>query len=420
MIAQPTSSQLSRRVRSIRHRASSAGEPDSKERRRRGAPCWGAFAALLALIGLLLLVALAGASLPDGRSPAAEASTAPAPAAHAVVASAAPAVRSAGGPRLHVALATDEEAPFGLLGVLNSTIVHCRTPRELRFHLILPNERRGPVRALLEGLFPHISFRTYSLDSNGVRAKITHHLRGTEREPLFLSPFRLAVAYLPSILNPTVGRVLWLHTDVLVFGDVSDLLLRRSADGAPAAAVQDCATPLSTLVDLSHASLASFSPTACSFDPAIMVFDLRQWVFLDVSSRVEYWLGANGRGGKTIFRHDAAFPPLLLALLPLYTRLPPEWGVSHAGRRRLRDDEISFWREHWAGRGLSYGSTVQEPVLVVTGGGAAGPRAQALHYHGRLKPWLLGRKQVRQSATYRIAIYIYIYIFLCIDMYLYM
>ena len=78
----------------------------------------------------------------------------------------------------------------------------------------------------------------------------------------------------------------------------------------------------------------------------------------------------------------------MLALLPLYRRLPREWNVAHLGRRRLSDPEIAHWRDFWKGRGVRYSATASGPTLVITAGGGL-PAAKALHYHGRLKPWLL-------------------------------
>lgn len=389
MMAQP--SQLSRRVRSIRHGRTASDQPDEPERRRRGAPCRRfCSAALAAGVALVLLLTLLPGLPANERQPRTEAESTDLSSTIPDTRLAAPAeTAAASAALLHVVLATDEEAPFGLLGAVNSTVAHCGTPRALRFHLIVPNERRAPLHASLQSTWPSISFRTYSLDTAGVRAKITRHLRPADRGPVFVSPFRLAVAYLPLLL-PNLRRVLWLHTDVLVFGDVAELLLGFRLRGAPAAAVPDCSTPVSSVVDTSRG--AAVRGSDCAFNPALMLLDLRQWQLLDVPSRVEYWMGLNGRGGAALYRHDAAFPPVLLGLLPLYARLPPEWGVGHASRRRLREDELLFWRAHWGDRGVSYKAADDGPVLILTGGGRAGPRAKALHYHGRLKPWLLEHK----------------------------
>ena len=108
---------------------------------------------------------------------------------------------------LNVAISTDEEQPLGLLALVNSTLSHTASLAPVHFHLIVPDGMRRPLRVALEGLFPAAVFRAYSLDGGGVRAKILHHLRRREREPVFVSPFRFAAAYLPQLL-PAVRRVL--------------------------------------------------------------------------------------------------------------------------------------------------------------------------------------------------------------------
>ena len=102
---------------------------------------------------------------------------------------------------LHVCVATDEPEPDGLIALANSTIVHASaTSREvLRFHVICPAATRKRLRLVLEALFPSASFRLYTLEIGGVRAKIVRHLRRHEREAVLVSPYRYAHAYLPSL-----------------------------------------------------------------------------------------------------------------------------------------------------------------------------------------------------------------------------
>ena len=71
-------------------------------------------------------------------------------------------------------------------------------------------------------------------------------------------------------------RALWLHTDVLVQGDVGPLY-RTPLRGAPAAAVEDCAHTVSDALNASHVALAgAVQPTACLFNSGVMVIDLLQ------------------------------------------------------------------------------------------------------------------------------------------------
>ena len=291
---------------------------------------------------------------------------------------------------LNVAISTDEEQPLGLLALVNSTLSHTSSLAPVHFHLIVPDGMRRPLRVALEGLFPAAVFRAYSLDGGGVRAKILHHLRRREREPVFVSPFRFAAAYLPQLL-PAVRRVLWLHTDVLIRSDVEPLF-RTPLRGAPAAAAEDCAHPLSAVLNASHVALggAGLAPTACTFNSGIMLIDLQQWSHLDLTSRVEYWMDQNLRT-STLYAHETALPPLLLALLPLYAKLPLDWNVAGLGRRKLSGSERTYWAKYWTARGAAYDAPADGPTLaLVRAGGALGDRARALHFSGVFKPWFKG------------------------------
>ena len=359
--------------------------------------------------------------LPEELEPAAEPPPAAASEAAAAAAAAPMAAAAAAGqqPRteaapghVNIALATDEEEPIGLLAVVNSTLAHSRTPRRVRFHLIVPAERRKPLREALERLWPQTSFHMYSLDGGGVRSKIQHHLHKREKEAIFVSPFRFAVAYLPQLL-PSVKRVLWLHTDVLVRGDVGALYNTRLR-GAPLAAAEDCSHTLRDVLNTSHVAVAAaVAPGACVFNTGVLLVDLQQWSLLDLSSRVEYWMDVNLRTA-TLYPPHAPLPPLLLAALPLYAKLPQRSNVAGLGRRKLSADEVSYWRAYWAARGRSYAPGAGgAPHLVLLepdggggggggsgGGGSGGGSGVAngshaaveegttvLHYSGKFKPW---------------------------------
>ena len=313
---------------------------------------------------------------------------------------------------LHVCVATDEPEPYGLIALANSTIMHASaTSREvLRFHVICPAATRKRLRLVLEALFPSASFRLYTLEVGGVRAKIVRHLRRHEREAVLVSPYRYAHAYLPSLMPSHVRRVLWLHTDVLVLADVGELVLDTPLQGAPAAAVEDCRRPsLIQRINASHPLVGGvLPPGACGFDPGVLVIDIAQWALLDMSARVEYWQALNLRA-EPLFAHDDAQAALLLALLPVYARLPPVWAIGELSERRVAlpaevEHGRSLLRSMRATHSDSAAATAAGKRFVVLGvddDGESGHRsssssretggvvaARAIHYSGHWKPWL--------------------------------
>ena len=119
-----------------------------------------------------------------------------------------------------------------------------------------------------------------------------------------------------------------------------------------------------------------------------MVVDLVQWALLDIASRVEYWMDINLRTATLCAPH-APFPPLFLALLPLYARLPPASNVAGLGRRRLSESELRFWHGFWARRGRQYQPAATAPHLVLLDPPSLSTTT-VLHYSGKFKPWLGG------------------------------
>ena len=206
---------------------------------------------------------------------------------------------------MHVAASANVEEPFGLVTLVNSTIRHCSMPAGLHFHLVAPLELRHRLRLVLESLFPAASFRMYTLDIGGARSKIVRHLHRGEREPVLLSPYRYALPYLPLLLPTHIRRVLWVHADTLIFGNVASLLIDTSLDGAPAAASEDCTCLAAVRFNDSHPALRGAVPAgACSLHLSLVLVDLLQWSLLDMAARVEYWQSLNLRSVRCVRKVD--------------------------------------------------------------------------------------------------------------------
>ena len=304
---------------------------------------------------------------------------------------------------INICISTDTEEPFGLLALVNSTVAHSARPADLRFHLIVPSAARRRLRQVLESLFPTPGFRMYSLEVGGARSKIVRHLRRRDRDPVFVSPHRHALAYLPLVLPSGLQRVVWLHPDVLVLADLRPLY-EMQLRGAPAAAVPDCSRSAALRINTTRAVLGDVLPAgACDFDGGVVLVDLQQWALLDVTSRVEYWLSRNLRAAS-FFGHDDAHAPLLLALLPLYAPLPAEWAIGGLGEARprsareeqqatalLADMGVSTVRATASRRRVVPLAVRRKPSAPRARHGDAREgelvAAKALHFSGRWKPW---------------------------------
>ena len=226
--------------------------------------------------------------------------------------------------------ASDAEIPVGIFSLVNSTITHAHAT-SLCVHLIVLPRVRTWLRKLLESLFPHTLFRTYSLEVGGARAKIVRHLRRRDREPVVISPFKYVLPYLSVVLPASVRRVVWLSPDALVLGDIAALSLVE-LNGAPAGAFEDCSRQAIARFNTTRVDFGAALPEhVCDFASAVVVLDLQQWGLLDMTSRIEYQLAINQRA-VPFFAFDDAHAPLLLALLPVYARLPPPTGIASGWR----------------------------------------------------------------------------------------
>ena len=264
--------------------------------------------------------------------------------------------------QINIGLATDEDEPFGLLALVNSTVVHSAAPSDLRFHIIVPQASRKRQRQLLESLFPKPSFRMYSLDVGGARAKILRHLRRREREPVLVSPYRFAGGYLPLVLPSSVSKLVWLQPDVLILSDIRRLY-ETPMHGAPAAAIEDCSRPAARRFNTTRVGLGEALPAgSCAIEHGVFVLDLPQWQLLDLTSRFEYWLSLNLRAAS-FYSFDDAHAPLTLALLPTYQKVPNDvWTITTGlSERRVPHNGGS-------------------DATVIAG--------TSLHFSGRWKPWL--------------------------------
>ena len=282
---------------------------------------------------------------------------------------------------INIGVATDEDEPFGLLALVNSTVVHSAQPQLLRFHVVVPPTSRRRLRQLLESLFVQPSFRMYSLDVGGARAKILRHLRRREREPVLVSPFRYALPYLPLVLPASVRRLLWLQHDVLVLADVREIY-DASLGGAPAGAVEDCTRPAHARFNVSRVSLHGALPSgACSLEGGMVLLDLQQWQLLDMTARVEYWLALNLRAAS-FFGFDDGFAAITLALLPVYARLPHAWIAGGLGERRAAASEAARRRVLVVQPGLQHDDGRAADAL-----GSSSSATGARAYRAYCVPW---------------------------------
>ena len=342
---------------------------------------------------------------------------------------------------VHVCVATDQLLPVGLLAVVNSTLHHSCNRSALVFHVVVPPALVARTR-ILESLFPAARFSIFGMAVNGVAAKLRGRLRalragagagrdagrlhgqasaaaagggatgggdggadddGGNRQASDESGeaaataateahlYRWAVAYLPALF-PQLRRVIWLHEDALVQGDLAQLW-HTPLGGQPVAAVPDCSRRLEDVVNTT--ALRGLSTTVanevhgCPPNLGVLVVDLVQWQALDTTARVEYFAALYSRTPRDAGAlYESALDPLApvaLALRRSFAWLEPQWNLFGLGRTRFEADEVMYWSRVWKRRGIA------DPAA-----GAASPARslltrlttpRILQFSGGAKPW---------------------------------
>ena len=213
---------------------------------------------------------------------------------------------------VHICVATEEWPPLGLLGVINSTLMHAADHGALVFHIVAPPELHSQL-AVLQSLFPEATLRIFGMATNDVEGKIRGKLKALIRanlvsvkdewlDALETPLYEWAMVYLPQLF-PQLRRLIWLDADTVVRADLQPLW-QQPLLGRPLGAVMDCAHRVEATVNTSrlqvlihpprivvcpppswHAVNSSrlqmlraphLAPRGCGFDTGVLLFDLVQ------------------------------------------------------------------------------------------------------------------------------------------------
>ena len=89
-------------------------------------------------------------------------------------------------------------------------------------------------------------------------------------------PLQMPLLWLPYVLPAEVGRTLLLSADTLVLTDLAEVW-GVALGGKVAAVVEDCSVLFEVYFNYRHALFKGHSRSACAFDAASLLLDLRQW-----------------------------------------------------------------------------------------------------------------------------------------------
>lgn len=316
-----------------------------------------------------------------------------------------------GAPGVHVCFCSDDPDLRPLAAAINSTIAGARDPARVVFHVITAPAKAPIVASALSALLPLRGATLRVHHEAALQARIQSLVafrRSSGARKGLASPFNFAPFYLDRFLA-AAGRglprkLLYLDTDVVLRGDVAELLA-VDLRGHAAAAVEDCSQQFDMYIDFKQLSKLGFQrpgldAKACVFNRGVFVVDLVRWRELRITEDIELWMARYRTTKKDLYHFGMSQPPWLLALNGHYQRLGVEWNCRGLGREFLKESELQELKKArgldkaaLAALGLRHAdSTSSRPYI-----SHCAASAKLLHFNGALKPWrsaaLRGKQQ---------------------------
>nr|GLL33085.1 probable galacturonosyltransferase-like 7 [Ipomoea trifida] len=250
---------------------------------------------------------------------------------------------------VHVAITLDVEYLRGSIAAVHSILQHSRCPDSVFFHFLVSHAN---LETLVRSTFPQLKLKVYYFDPERVRSRISTSVRQALEQPL-----NYARNYLADILEPCVGRVIYLDSDLVVVDDISKLW-RTSLGTKTIGAPEYCEANFTNYFTRNFWSDRRFSGTfkgrnPCYFNTGVMVIDLGKWRRFGYTKRIERWMEIQ----KTNRIYElGSLPPFLLVFAGDLAPIEHRWNQHGLGGdnvrgscRDLHPGPVSLL--HWSGSG---------------------------------------------------------------------
>ncbi|KAI3452992.1 hypothetical protein Pfo_009655 [Paulownia fortunei] len=284
-----------------------------------------------------------------------------------------------GSTNIHIAMTLDYSSPYlrGSIAAVLSVLQHSSCPENTIFHFLAIPNHHPHLRKTITPTFPYLHFHLYPFNPTTVNHLISFSIRRALDQPL-----NYARIYLADLLPPSVTRVIYLDSDLIVVDDIAKLWqinLNSHVLGAP----EYCHANFSHYFTSKFWSNPSFSSTfkgrvPCYFNTGVMVIDLTKWRSQRFTQKLEYWMRIQKR--YRIYELGS-LPPFLLVFAGNVEGVEDRWNQHGLGGdnleglcRDLHPGPVSLL--HWSGKGkpwlrLDDGLLVVVVVVVEVGGGSA-------------------------------------------------
>ncbi|KAJ8749412.1 hypothetical protein K2173_025456 [Erythroxylum novogranatense] len=250
---------------------------------------------------------------------------------------------------VHVAITLDYEYLRGSIAAVHSILRHSKCPESIFFHFLVSETN---MESLVRATFPQLKFKVYYFDPEIVRNLISTSIRQALEQPL-----NYARNYLADLLEPCVGRVIYLDSDLVVVDDITQLWytdLNSRTIGAP----EYCHANFTKYFTPRFWSDRRFSSIfdgrrPCYFNTGVMVIDLVRWRRAGYTKRIERWMEV--QKSNRIYELGS-LPPFLLVFAGHVAPIEHRWNQHGLGGdnvngscRDLHSGPASLL--HWSGSG---------------------------------------------------------------------
>jgi len=251
---------------------------------------------------------------------------------------------------IHIAMTLDSTYLRGSIAAVFSVLRHSTCPENIAFHFLTHRD----LRRTITSTFPSLSISLHHFDPSLVRGKISTSIRRALDQPL-----NYARIYLADLLPPSVHRVIYLDSDLILVDDIANLWsidLHQHVLGAP----EYCHANFTSYFTSKFWNTPELSRTfqkrerpPCYFNTGVMVIDLDKWRMGGYTAKLEAWMRLQKR--HRIYQLGS-LPPFLLVFGGEVEPVAHRWNQHGLGGdnirglcRDLHPGPVSLL--HWSGKG---------------------------------------------------------------------
>ncbi|KAG8366567.1 hypothetical protein BUALT_Bualt17G0093400 [Buddleja alternifolia] len=248
----------------------------------------------------------------------------------------------------------DYSSPYlrGSIAAVLSVLQHSTCPENTVFHFLAIPLHHPHLHSTITSTFPYLHFHLYPFHPSTV-----HHLISSSVRRALDQPLNYARIYLADLLPPSVTRIIYLDSDLIVVDDISKLWtinLNSNILGAP----EYCHANFTHYFTPKFWSNPLFSSIfrfrkPCYFNTGVMVIDLTKWRNHGYTQKLEHWMRIQKR--YRIYELGS-LPPFLLVFAGKVEGVEHRWNQHGLGGdnieglcRDLHPGPVSLL--HWSGKG---------------------------------------------------------------------